>query len=115
MFLLLALFAAQRLLPAVFTSKAWLAFVVALYPLLTAASLLTGYLFDPNVPERTPLLARVNSLLSGRFEVWHHVFWATPYTHPEEDGIAALVPRGYAVHLQLAGRHVYRRRCTPRH
>lgn len=89
MFLLLALFAAQRLLPAVFTSKAWLAFVVALYPLLTAASLLTGYLFDPNVPERTPLLARVNSLLSGRFEVWHHVFWATPYTHPEEDGIAA--------------------------
>ena len=89
MFLLLALFAAQRLLPAVFTGKAWLAFVVALYPLLTAASLLTGYLFDPNVPERTPLLARVNSLLSGRFEVWHHVFWATPYTHPEEDGIAA--------------------------
>ena len=101
--------------PAVFTSKAWLAFVVALYPLLTAASLLTGYLFDPNVPERTPLLApgqprfcpaglRCGIMCSG----------PRPTPTPEEGRHRGLVPRGYAVHLQLAGRHVYRRRCAPR-
>ena len=51
--------------------------------------MLTGYFFDPENPGRTPLLASVNRLLSGRFEVWHHVFWARPYTHPAEDGVAA--------------------------
>ena len=72
-----------------FTGRLWQAFVTALYPVLTAASMLTGYFFDPENPGRTPLLASVNRLLSGRFEVWHHVFWARPYTHPAEDGVAA--------------------------
>ena len=89
MVLLLLLFAAQRLLPAFFVSRPWQWLTLALYPLLTAGSLLAGYLFDPADPGRTPLLARLNSLLSGRFEVWHHVYWAFPYTHPAEDGAAA--------------------------
>ena len=67
-------------------SRPWQWLTLALYPLLTAGSLLAGYLFDPADPGRTPLLARLNSLLSGRFEVWHHVYWAFPYTHPAEDG-----------------------------
>ena len=89
MLLLLALLALQRWLPKVFLSRPWQIFTLALYPLLTAGSLLAGYLFDPDHPERTPLLTRLNALLSGRFEVWHHVYWAFPYTHPAEDGAAA--------------------------
>ena len=114
MFLLLALFAAQRLLPAVFTSKAWLAFVVALYPLLTAASLLTGYLFDPNVPERTPLLARSTRFCPAGLRCG--IMCSGPRPTPTPRRTASRPgTTGICVHLQLAGRHVYRRRCAPRH
>lgn len=89
MVVLLVLFLAWKLCSKFFTGRLWQAFVTALYPVLTAASMLTGYFFDPENPGRTPLLASVNRLLSGRFEVWHHVFWARPYTHPAEDGVAA--------------------------
>ena len=50
MVLLLLLFAAQRLLPRVFLSRPWQWLTLALYPLLTAGSLLAGYLFDPADP-----------------------------------------------------------------
>lgn len=89
MLILLVLFALQKFFPALFAGRLWRGFVTALYPALTAASLLAGYFFDPENPGRTPLLAAVDRLLSGRFEVWHHVFWARPYTHPAEDGVAA--------------------------
>ena len=89
MLLLLLLFVLSLLLPRWFESKLWGGLVLLLAPLFTLFSGITGYLFDPEQPAVTPLLARINSLLSGRLEIWHHVFWAFPYTHPEEDGVAA--------------------------
>ena len=89
MLLILGLFALQKLFPRLFDSRLWYAFVFALYPLLYGASLLSGYLFDPSDSERTPVLSLVNRILSGRLEVWHHVFWSFPYTHPAEEGAAA--------------------------
>ncbi|MEE0800139.1 MAG: hypothetical protein U0L91_02540 [Gemmiger sp.] len=86
MVMLLVLFAAQKLLPAFFESRVWHGIVLALMPLATAGSLVAGYLFDPGNPGATPLLEKLNRLLSGRFEVWHHVFWRFPIWHVEEDG-----------------------------
>ncbi|HJD22301.1 MAG TPA: hypothetical protein H9915_10885 [Candidatus Gemmiger faecigallinarum] len=78
MLLLLALFAAQKLLPRLFESRLYHGLVLAVYPLLTALSLLTGYLFDTADPDHTPVLKAIDRLLSGRFEIWHNVFWQTP-------------------------------------
>lgn len=89
MILLLVLFAAQKLLPRFFESRIWHGLVLALYPLLTVFSLVTGYLFDPGAPDLTPKLSVLNRFFSGRLEIWHHVFWAFDYLHPEEDGTAA--------------------------
>lgn len=89
MLLLLLLFAAQKLLPRFFESVWWHGLVLALYPLLTAFSLVTGYLFDPGASDLTPKLSILNRLFSGRLEIWHHVFWAFDYLHPAEDGAAA--------------------------
>lgn len=89
MLLLLVLFAAQKLLPRFFESPVWHGCVLALYPLLTAGSLAAGYLFDPMHSGRTPRLSLLNRMLSGRLEVWHHVFWAFDYLHPAEEGADA--------------------------
>lgn len=48
---------------------------------------MAGRLFDPDHPTATPLLDKLNGLLSGRFEIWHHVFWGYPLYHPEQDGV----------------------------
>lgn len=94
MFLLLVLFAAQKVLPRFFESRVWHGLVLALYPLLTLFSLVSGYLFDPAHPHVIPGFYRLNLALSGRLEVWHHVFWAFDYVHPAEDGAEAWLHDG---------------------
>ena len=87
MVLLLVLFLLQRALPAFFESRIWHGMALAAAPLALGFSLLAGRLFDPDHPTATPLLDKLNSLLSGRFEIWHHVFWGYPLYHPEQDGV----------------------------
>lgn len=78
MFLLLLLFALQKLLPRFFESRIYHGLLLAVYPLLTVLSVLAGYFFDPMVPDQTPILKKIDRLFSGRFEIWHNVFWETP-------------------------------------
>lgn len=87
MVLLLVLFLLQRALPAFFESRIWPGMALAAAPLALGFSLLAGRLFDPDHPTATPLLDKLNVLLSGRFEIWHHVFWGYPLYHPEQDGV----------------------------
>ena len=87
MVLLLVLFLLQRALPAFFESRIWHGMALAAAPLALGFSLLAGWLFDPDHPTATPLLDKLNGLLSGRFEIWHHVFWGYPLYHPEQDGV----------------------------
>ena len=87
MVLLLVLFLLQRALPAFFESRIWHGMALAAAPLALGFSLLAGQLFDPDHPTATPLLDKLNGLLSGRFEIWHHVFWGYPLYHPEQDGV----------------------------
>ena len=84
---LLVLFLLQRALPAFFESCIWHGMALAAAPLALGFSLLAGRLFDPDHPTATPLLDKLNGLLSGRFEIWHHVFWGYPLYHPEQDGV----------------------------
>ena len=78
MILLLLLFALQKLLPRFFESRIYHGLLLAVYPLLTVFSVLAGYFFDPMAPDRTPILKKIDRLFSGRFEIWHNVFWETP-------------------------------------
>ncbi|MDD4851346.1 MAG: hypothetical protein PHO10_11720 [Gemmiger sp.] len=78
MLILLALFAAQRLLPRLLEGRLWKAGLLAFWPVITAASLLCGYRYNPAQPLATPILFKLNALLSGRFEIWHNVFWQAP-------------------------------------
>jgi len=87
MVLLMVLFLLQRALPAFFESRIWHGMALAAAPLALGFSLLAGRLFDPDHPTVTPLLDKLNGLLSGRFEIWHHVFWGYPLYHPEQDGV----------------------------
>lgn len=103
MFLLLLLFAAQKLLPRFFERRIWHGLVLAVYPLLTLFSLVTGYLFDPGASDLTPKLSVINRLLSGRLEIWHHVFWAFDYLHPAEDGAEAWLHAGMPNVVSLLG------------
>ena len=75
MILLLLLFLLQKLIPSFFECKVWHGLVLAIWPVLTAASLACGYFFDTANPEATPILFKISRLLSGRFEIWHNVFW----------------------------------------
>lgn len=78
MILLLLLFALQKLSPRFFESRIYHGLLLAVYPLLTVFSVLAGYFFDPMVPDQTPILKKIDRLFSGRFEIWHNVFWETP-------------------------------------
>lgn len=78
MILLLLLFALQKLLPRFFESRVYHALLMIVYPALTLFSVLAGYFFDPMVPDQTPVLKKIDRLFSGRFEIWHNVFWETP-------------------------------------
>lgn len=86
MVLLLVLFLLQRALPAFFESRIWHGMALAAAPLALGFSLLAGRLFDPDHPTATPLLDKLNGLLSGRFEIWHHVFWGYPSTTRSRTG-----------------------------
>lgn len=103
MLLLLLLFAAQKLLPRFFESRVWHFLVLALYPLLTVFSLVTGYLFDPGASDLTPKLSLLNRAFSGRLEIWHHVFWAFDYLHPAEEGAEAWLHAGMPNVITLLG------------
>lgn len=100
MVLLLALFALHRARPALFAGRAWGWAAPALYPLLTAASLLASRYFDPNDPGATPLLARMDILLSGRFEVWNHMLFHTTLLH---EGWTELCSAGWVRWSLLGG------------
>ena len=78
MLVLLVLFAAQKLLPRFFESRVYHGLVLAIYPVFTVFSIWAGWRFDPLNSELTPILSRINRVLSGRFEIWHNVFWQTP-------------------------------------
>lgn len=78
MLLLLLLFALQKVLPRIFESRIYHGLLLAVYPVLTLFSVLAGYFFDPAAPDRTPILKKIDRLFSGRFEIWHNIFWETP-------------------------------------
>lgn len=78
---------AAACLARLFESRIWHGMALAAAPLALGFSLLAGRLFDPDHPTATPLLDKLNGLLSGRFEIWHHVFWGYPLYHPEQDGV----------------------------
>lgn len=83
MLLVLLLFAVQRFVPVLFRSRWFGALAVAAYPLLSAASLWAAWRYDPTAPDATPLLAKLDRLLSGRFEVWNHFLFHTPLLHED--------------------------------
>lgn len=72
---LLALFAVQRFLPRLFDNKIWYGLAIALPVGLCAFSLYAGYVYNPEWPYERMALLLLSIFLSGRFEIWHNVFW----------------------------------------
>lgn len=72
---LLFLFAVQRFLPRLFDNKVWYALAIALPVVLAAFSLYAGYVYNPEWPYERMALLLLSIFLSGRFEIWHNVFW----------------------------------------
>lgn len=77
MAILLALFAVQRLLPKAVDNRVWYALVLALPVGLLAFSLYAGYVYNPVWPYERMALLLLSIFLSGRFEIWHNVFWGS--------------------------------------
>lgn len=75
MAVLLVLFAVQRFLPRLFDNKIWYALAVLLPVGLAAFSLYAGYVYNPEWPYERMALLLLSIFLSGRFEIWHNVFW----------------------------------------
>ena len=75
MAVLLGLFAVQRFLPRLFDNKVWYALALALPVGLAAFSLYAGYVYNPVWPYERMALLLLSIALSGRFEIWHNVFW----------------------------------------
>lgn len=75
MAVLLGLFAVQRFLPRLFDNKVWYALALALPVGLAAFSLYAGYVYNPEWPYERMALLLLSIALSGRFEIWHNVFW----------------------------------------
>lgn len=74
---LLVLFAVQRFLPRLFDNKVWYALVIALPIGLCVFSLYAGYVYNPAWPYERMALLLLSIFLSGRFEIWHNVFWGS--------------------------------------
>lgn len=74
---LLVLFAVQRFLPRLFDNRIWYALVLALPVALAAFSLYAGYVYNPEWPYERMALLLLSIFLSGRFEIWHNVFWGS--------------------------------------
>ena len=78
MAVLFALFFVQRFLPRLFDNKIFYALALALPVALAAFSLYAGYVYNPEWPYERMALLLLSIALSGRFEIWHNVFWSAP-------------------------------------
>ena len=78
MAVLFALFFVQRFLPWLFDNKIFYALALALPVALAAFSLYAGYVYNPEWPYERMALLLLSIALSGRFEIWHNVFWSAP-------------------------------------
>lgn len=76
MAVLLVLFALQRFVPRLFDNKIWYALVLALPVGLLVFSLYAGYVYNPVWPYERMALLLLSIFLSGRFEIWHNIFWS---------------------------------------
>lgn len=72
---LLVLFAVQKFLPRLFDNRIWYALAILLPVGLCAFSLYAGYVYNPEWPYERMALLLLSIFLSGRFEIWHNVFW----------------------------------------
>ena len=80
MAVMLLLFAVQKFLPKLFDNKIWYAFVLAVPVVLVVFSLYAGYIYNPEWPYDHMAILLLSIFLSGRFEIWHNVFWGSPLT-----------------------------------
>ena len=78
MAVMLLLFAVQKFFPKLFDNKIWYAFVLAVPVMLGVFSLYAGYVYNPEWPYERMALLLLSIALSGRFEIWHNVFWSAP-------------------------------------
>ena len=78
MAVLFGLFLVQKFLPKLFDSKIFYGFSIALPVALAAFSLYAGYVYNPEWPYERMALLLLSIALSGRFEIWHNVFWQAP-------------------------------------
>ena len=75
---MLLLFAVQKFFPKLFDNKIWYAFVLAVPVMLVVFSLYAGYIYNPEWPYDHMAILLLSIFLSGRFEIWHNVFWGSP-------------------------------------
>lgn len=80
MAVILLLFAVQKFFPKLFDNKIWYTLVLAVPVVLTVFSLYAGYIYDPVWPYDHMAILLLSIFLSGRFEIWHNVFWGSPLT-----------------------------------
>ena len=80
MAVMLLLFAVQKFFPKLFDNKIWYAFVLAVPVVLVVFSLYAGYIYNPEWPYDHMAILLLSIFLSGRFEIWHNVFWGSPLT-----------------------------------
>lgn len=80
MAVMLLLFAVQKFFPKLFDNKIWYAFVLAMPVMLVVFSLYAGYIYNPEWPYDHMAILLLSIFLSGRFEIWHNVFWGSPLT-----------------------------------
>ena len=78
MAVLFVLFFVQKFLPRLFDSKIFYGLALALPVALAVFSLYAGYVYNPEWPYERMALLLLSIALSGRFEIWHNVFWSAP-------------------------------------
>ena len=80
MAVMLGLFLVQKFFPKLFDNKIWYALVLAVPVGLAVFSLYAGYIYDPVWPYDHMAILLLSIFLSGRFEIWHNVFWGSHLT-----------------------------------
>lgn len=78
MAVLFVLFFVQKFLPRLFDSRIFYGLAFALPVALAVFSLYAGYVYNPEWPYERMALLLLSIALSGRFEIWHNVFWSAP-------------------------------------
>ena len=68
----------KKFLPRLFDSKIFYGLALALPVALAVFSLYAGYVYNPEWPYERMALLLLSIALSGRFEIWHNVFWSAP-------------------------------------